>query len=157
MKKKRSNTFETNSSSVHTITLDGRAENDLKVERDGYVHLRVRSYGKNYAAYHGAEDKLMYAILIVCYTHGIWLSWDYDYIDERHWLPGEGDIPWYDLYKTLLEVGYTGAWMYEISPKCPKTILRDRDLTCADFARNANEIFTGKPLTVFSQRIDLNA
>ena len=82
---------------------------------------------------------------------------DYDYIDERHWLPGEGDIPWYDLYKTLLEVGYTGAWMYEISPKCPKTILRDRDLTCADFARNANEIFTGKPLTVFSQRIDLNA
>lgn len=50
MKKKRSNTFETNSSSVHTITLDGRAENDLKVERDGYVHLHVRSYGKNYAA-----------------------------------------------------------------------------------------------------------
>ena len=81
---------------------------------------------------------------------------DYDYIDERHWLPGEGDIPWYDLYKTLLEVGYTGAWMYEISPKCPKTILRDRDLTCADFARNAKEIFEGKPLTVIGQRIDLN-
>lgn len=81
---------------------------------------------------------------------------DYDYIDERHWLPGEGDIPWYDLYKTLLEVGYTGAWMYEISPKCPKTIIRDRDLTCADFARNAKEIFGGKPLTVFSQKIDLH-
>ena len=81
---------------------------------------------------------------------------DYDYIDERHWLPGEGDIPWYDLYKALLDVGYSGAWMYEISPKCPKTIIRDRDLTCADFARNAREIFAGKPLTVFSQRIDLN-
>ena len=82
---------------------------------------------------------------------------DYDYIDERHWLPGEGEIPWYDLYKALLEAGYAGAWMYEISPKCPKTILRDRDLTCADFARNAKEIFEGKPLTVFSQKIDLNA
>lgn len=82
---------------------------------------------------------------------------DYDYIDERHWLPGEGQIPWYDLYKALLDVGYSGAWMYEISPKCPKTILRDRDLTCADFARNAKEIFAGEPLTVFSQKIDLNA
>ncbi len=82
---------------------------------------------------------------------------DYDYIDERHWLPGEGDIPWYDLYNALLEIGYTGAWMYEIGPKCPNTILRDRDLTCADFARNAKEIFEGKPLTVFSQKIDLNA
>ena len=83
MKKKRSNMFETNSSSVHTITLDGRAENDLKVERDGYVHLHVRSYGKNYAEYHGAEDKLMYAILTVCYTHGIWLYWDYDYLEDE--------------------------------------------------------------------------
>jgi len=81
---------------------------------------------------------------------------DYDYIDERHWLPGEGDIPWYDLYSALLDVGYKGAWMYEISPKCPKTILRDRDLTCGDFARNAKEIFEGRPLTVFSRRIDLN-
>lgn len=82
---------------------------------------------------------------------------DYDYIDERHWLPGEGDIPWYDLYQALLDVSYTGAWMYEIGPKCPKTILRDRDLTCADFVRNAKEIFEGRPLTVFSQKIDLNA
>lgn len=78
---------------------------------------------------------------------------DYDYIDERHWLPGEGDIPWGELYKALLDVGYTGPWMYEISPKCPKTILRDRDLTCADFVRNAKEIFEGKSLTVIGQRI----
>lgn len=80
---------------------------------------------------------------------------DYDYVDERHWLPGEGNIPWYDLYSALKAVGYNGVWMYEIGPKCPKTIRRDRDLTCADFARNAKEIFEGKPLTVFSQRIEL--
>ena len=83
MKNKRQNVFETNSSSVHTITLDGRAENDLKVERDGYVHLHVRSYSKNYAVYNGAKDKLMYAILTVCYTHGIWLCWDYDYLEDE--------------------------------------------------------------------------
>ena len=77
-------------------------------------------------------------------------------LGSGHWLPGEGDIPWSELYKALLDVGYTGAWMYEIGPKCPNTILRDRDLTCADFARNAKEIFEGKPLTVFSQRIELN-
>ena len=77
---------------------------------------------------------------------------DYDYVDERHWLPGEGDIPWYDLYDALLKVGYNGVWMYEIGPKCPDTILRDRDLTCADFMRNATEIFAGKPLTVFGHR-----
>ena len=87
MKKKRSNTFETNSSSVHTITLDGRAENDLKVERDGYVHLQVRSYGKDHAEYHDAENKLMYAILTVCYTYGICLYCDYDYLKstESDW------------------------------------------------------------------------
>ena len=56
------------------------------------------------------------------------------------------------LYNALQEIGYDGVWMYEISPKCPKTIIRDRDLTCADFARNAKEIFERKPLTVFSHK-----
>lgn len=83
MKKKRSNTFETNSSSVHTITFDGSAVNDIEVEKDGYVHLHVRGFGKNYASYQCAEDKLMYAILTVCYTNRIWLSWDYDYYDDE--------------------------------------------------------------------------
>lgn len=83
MKKKRSNTFETNSSSVHTITFDGKAINDLEVQKDGYIHINVRSFGKNYAAYQCAEDKLLYAILTVCYTNNIWLSWDYDYLDDE--------------------------------------------------------------------------
>lgn len=83
MKQIRNKCFETNSSSVHTITLDGYAKNDLKVGKDGYVHLKVRGYGKNYASYPSAEDKLMYAILTVCYTRGIWLSWDWDYLDDE--------------------------------------------------------------------------
>ena len=74
---------------------------------------------------------------------------DYDFIDERHWLPGEGRVDWQAVYKTLVEGGYQGAWMYEVGFRTPtKTLHRPRDLTCADFVRNAREIFAGKPITV---------
>lgn len=73
---------------------------------------------------------------------------DYDYVDERHWLPGEGKTDWNKLYHGLLEVGYQGPWLYEIGFDCPATLTRSRPLTCEDFARNAKEIFGGKPLTV---------
>ena len=76
---------------------------------------------------------------------------DYDRINERHWLPGEGVTDWNELYGALLKSGYDGVWMYEITLKRPKTIIRDRDLTFADFYKNANEIFSGKDLTVFSK------
>ncbi len=75
---------------------------------------------------------------------------DYDRRNERHWLPGEGVIDWPALLAALQEVGYNGPWMYELGLQLPKTIVRDRELTQADFVRNANEIFEGKPLTVFS-------
>lgn len=76
---------------------------------------------------------------------------DYDFINERHWLPGEGKIDWQGLLKALKDVGYNGPWLYEIGFKCPKSIIRDRDLTCADFVKNANELFEGKTPTVFSK------
>ncbi len=75
---------------------------------------------------------------------------DYDFVNERHWLPGEGKLDWNGVIKALKEVGYKGVWLYEIGFACPNTILRDRALVCADFVRNANELFTGKPITVFS-------
>ena len=74
---------------------------------------------------------------------------DYDFIDERHWLPGEGKVDWSAVYRTLTEGGYTGPWMYEVGFATPtKTLTRPRDLTCADFVRNAKEIFAGDPITV---------
>lgn len=76
---------------------------------------------------------------------------DYDFIFERHWMPGEGKIDWQSIYHTLREVGYKGLWLYEIGFAIPKTILRDRPFTCEDFVRNADEIFTGKPLTVIGK------
>lgn len=75
---------------------------------------------------------------------------DCDDINERHWLPGEGILDWQAILKALKEVGYDGVWMYEVSPEIPKTILRERELTVADYRRNADELFAGKPVTVLS-------
>ena len=77
---------------------------------------------------------------------------DYDFINERHWLPGEGDIDWSRLLDHLEEVNYQGVWMYELGFSCPHTILRDRDLNCDDFVRNARELFARKKPTVFAVR-----
>ncbi|MBQ8185973.1 MAG: sugar phosphate isomerase/epimerase [Clostridia bacterium] len=38
---------------------------------------------------------------------------DYDFIDERHQLPGVGKIDWEELISTLEEVGYQGRFLYE--------------------------------------------
>lgn len=75
---------------------------------------------------------------------------DYDFINERHWLPGEGKINWFDLVTALETAGYNGIWMYEINLVCPKTILRSRDLTFADFYQNAMSIFNREKPQIFS-------
>ena len=49
---------------------------------------------------------------------------DYDFINERHWLPGEGDNDWQAVYSALSDVGYNGVWMYEVGLLPPKTIER---------------------------------
>ena len=76
---------------------------------------------------------------------------DYDFINERHWIPGEGKVDWQALIATLHEVGYNGVWMYEVGPQCPEHIIRDRDVTIVDLARNAQELFEGKAPTLFSK------
>lgn len=70
---------------------------------------------------------------------------DYDFVDERHWLPGEGEIQWHRLYNALIESGYRGVWMYELDFVRSD---RQRALICEDFAQNAHEIFTGNPLSI---------
>lgn len=67
---------------------------------------------------------------------------DYDFKDEKHWLPGEGDIRWHHLLKTLHKIGYNGAWMYEVSFEASDTIERRR-LTYSDFYDNAVTLFSG--------------
>ncbi len=75
---------------------------------------------------------------------------DYDFINERHWLPGEGKNDWNGILSKFQEIGYNGVWMYEIALKCPKTIIRDRDLTFDDFYENAKSIFAGITPAIFS-------
>lgn len=72
---------------------------------------------------------------------------DYDFKDERHWLPGEGKIDWQRLYSDLKSVGFDGAWLYELNLGAGWTIDRDRDLTAHDVKKNAQEIFDGKKPT----------
>ena len=73
---------------------------------------------------------------------------DYDYLDERHWLPGEGKLPWQKILAALREVGYSGPWLYELGFESPKTLRRERELICGDFARNARELFGGEEPTL---------
>ena len=72
---------------------------------------------------------------------------DYDFLNERHWLPGEGKINWAEVYGALCKNGYNGVWMYEVSPATTKTITRERPLTPEDYMVNATEIFEGRELT----------
>lgn len=38
---------------------------------------------------------------------------DYDKINERHWIPGQGVTSWGKLYRAILKTGYRGVFMYE--------------------------------------------
>ncbi len=73
---------------------------------------------------------------------------DFDFIDEKHWLPGEGSINWEKVINALNAINYNGVFMYEIAFECPKTLTRSRNLTVSDFARNAKELFDGVPVTL---------
>ncbi len=84
--------------------------------------------------------------------HTVHIS-DCDFIDERHWLPGEGKIDWATVMKVFDEIGYAGPFIYEVSFGAPKTLERPRALTAEDFARNAGELHTGAPLTVIGKSL----
>ena len=78
---------------------------------------------------------------------------DYDFVNERHWIPGEGDIDWLELYNALKEVNYKGVWLYETGLRPPKSIIR-RDLTYKDLYENANQIFNNINPTPIGKRIE---
>jgi len=80
---------------------------------------------------------------------------DYDFKNERHWLPGEGDIEWLSLLNALNEVNYNGIWLYEIGLSCPDTINR-RTLEFKDFYDNAQTLFDGEiPTPIGTRKEDL--
>lgn len=76
---------------------------------------------------------------------------DYDFINERHWLPGEGKLEWDKIIKALNKINYNGVWLYEVPPVNERTIIRERQIFPADFVKNAKELFSGKKPTIFSK------
>lgn len=78
---------------------------------------------------------------------------DYDFKNERHWLPGEGLIDWKELVEELKSVGYTGPVLYEVSLKAPATINRSRNLTYDDFVKNYNSLINNETPSVIGTPI----
>lgn len=64
---------------------------------------------------------------------------DYDFINERHWLPLEGKIDWAELMKGLDDIGYNGVFMYEV-PRTAANITREVPLIPADYVNNHNKL-----------------
>lgn len=72
---------------------------------------------------------------------------DYDFSDEKHWLPGEGSIDWPELVDLLLSCGYGGPFLYEVPMTCPKTLPAPRrDLTLPDYVRNYKACIRKQPI-----------
>lgn len=49
---------------------------------------------------------------------------DYDFLNERHWLPYEGDNDWVGIVSSLEEAGYCGPFLFELSREPSETISR---------------------------------
>ncbi len=79
---------------------------------------------------------------------------DYDFKNERHWLPGEGMLDWQSILNALKGIGYSNVWLYEINLGTPNTIIRPRDLEYSDFYKNAKELFENKPLSNMSTPVE---
>ena len=58
---------------------------------------------------------------------------DYDFVDERHWLPGKGKVDWKRMIDVLEDVDYEGRFLYEIDWD---------DLTFADVAENYKQLMS---------------
>ena len=54
---------------------------------------------------------------------------DYDGEDERHWLPGEGIVPWKLIFDRLESVGYRGPYLFELKMNGDVTYTPDEIIT----------------------------
>lgn len=72
---------------------------------------------------------------------------DYDFRNERHWMPGEGKVDWVELVTALEDVGYNGPFLYEVGFSPSNTIHRRR-MTIADYQENHRACMEKCPFTV---------
>lgn len=71
MRQVRNKIFETNSSSVHSLQIDGSGiePSKLKIDKDGYINVEFGSFGKEYRIYSSQYEKLQYLITCLYYLH----------------------------------------------------------------------------------------
>lgn len=84
----REGVWETNSSSVHSISISskGMRKCRLKPAKDGYIHVKARYFGTELKYYPNQKDKLTYLMVCVAYCCGSGYGWaDYEqfYDDYR--------------------------------------------------------------------------
>ena len=60
---------------------------------------------------------------------------DYDFVDERHLMPGLGKNRWQDIMAALEEVNYSGTWNYEVG--------KTSSFKPEDFKQNHNNLLNG--------------
>ena len=53
---------------------------------------------------------------------------DYEFGDEKHWVPGEGEIDWKELMELFEEYGYEGPLMFEVTQRKDGGKLSLRDI-----------------------------
>lgn len=66
----RTKVFETNSSSVHSLTFDpsGLELNKMSMDKDGYILASFGEFGKNTETYSSQADKLSYLLTCLYYS-----------------------------------------------------------------------------------------
>ncbi len=53
---------------------------------------------------------------------------DYDFIDERHWVPGDGKIDWQEFYTLMEAAGYKGPYLFELGEGISGKLLSPAEL-----------------------------
>ena len=66
---------------------------------------------------------------------------DYDFIDERHRMPGDGINDWNAILAHFESIGYSGPLMYEVSRKPAD---RSREYTVSELSENMQKLVDGK-------------
>lgn len=88
-KKIRNYVFETNSSSVHTLSVSrqGIEPSKFVLDEEGYLHTDFGTFGKNYDIFDSQYDKLSYLITLCYYCAGFEIesireSYQFKYIED---------------------------------------------------------------------------
>ncbi|PWM38160.1 MAG: hypothetical protein DBX52_07795 [Clostridiales bacterium] len=131
----------------------GRNAKEMKKLLEADERLRL-CFDTNHLLGESLEDFLKQCAAQVITVH---VS-DYDFLNERHWMPGEGRINWNAVISLLHDAGYAGPWLYEVDLKAPSTIVRSRELTYKDFKENAEALFAGlSPAALGEPKKDLKS